>query len=118
MIEHEPYGHLRLLNDFRNYLAIQRDMSRRELVGRSLSDAGYTGKNVAGRAHVSVKSGATLTNGQMVAMSMPGYLDAKSGPRPAYACFVTNAGPVQALTDMLEIFDDEAKILGIVYARY
>jgi len=25
---------------------------------------------------------------------------------------------VQALTDMLEIFDDEAKILGIVYARY
>ncbi|GJH21846.1 phosphoadenosine phosphosulfate reductase family protein [Caballeronia novacaledonica] len=43
MIEDEQYGHLRPLNDFRNYLlAIQWDMSRRELVGRSLSDAGYT----------------------------------------------------------------------------
>ncbi|WP_244173669.1 hypothetical protein [Caballeronia temeraria] len=43
MIEDEQYGHLRSLNDFRNYLlAIQWDMSRRELVGRSLSDAGYT----------------------------------------------------------------------------
>jgi predicted nucleic acid-binding protein len=31
------------LNDFRNYLlAIQWDLSRRELVGRTLSDAGYT----------------------------------------------------------------------------
>ncbi|SAL81606.1 hypothetical protein AWB74_05997 [Caballeronia arvi] len=43
MIEDEQYGHLRPLNDFRNYLlAIQWDMSRRELVGRTLSDAGYT----------------------------------------------------------------------------
>ncbi|KXV03758.1 hypothetical protein CR51_16245 [Caballeronia megalochromosomata] len=43
MIEEEQYGHLRPLNDFRNYLlAIQWDMSRRELTGRSLSDAGYT----------------------------------------------------------------------------
>lgn len=43
MIEDEQYGHLRPLNDFRNYLlAIQWDMSRRELVGRSLSEAGYT----------------------------------------------------------------------------
>ncbi|WP_327372862.1 phosphoadenosine phosphosulfate reductase domain-containing protein [Caballeronia arationis] len=43
MIEDEQYGHLRPLNDFRNYLlAIQWDTSRRELVGRSLSDAGYT----------------------------------------------------------------------------
>lgn len=43
MIEDAQYAHLRPLNDFRNYLlAIQWDLSRRELVGRSLSDAGYT----------------------------------------------------------------------------
>jgi hypothetical protein len=43
MIEDERFAHLRPLNDFRNYLlAIQWDLSRRELVGRSLSDAGYT----------------------------------------------------------------------------
>jgi DNA sulfur modification protein DndC len=41
MIEDERFAHLRPLNDFRNYLlAIQWDLSRRELVGRSLSDAG------------------------------------------------------------------------------
>ncbi|GGD88131.1 hypothetical protein [Caballeronia grimmiae] len=43
MIKDEQYGHLRPLNDFRKYLlAIQWDMSLRELEGRSLSDAGYT----------------------------------------------------------------------------
>jgi D-alanyl-D-alanine carboxypeptidase/D-alanyl-D-alanine-endopeptidase (penicillin-binding protein 4) len=51
-------------------------------------------------------------------MNMAGYMDAKSGRRLAYALFVNHAGPVQALTDTLEVFDDEATILGIVWARY
>jgi len=76
------------------------------------------GRDVVGKEHIRVKSGATVTNGQMVAMNMAGYMDAKSGRRLAYALFVNNAGPVQALTDTLEVFDDEATILGIVYARY
>jgi DNA sulfur modification protein DndC len=43
MIEEEQYTHLKPLNDFRNYLlAVQWDLSRRELVGRTLSEAGYT----------------------------------------------------------------------------
>jgi D-alanyl-D-alanine carboxypeptidase/D-alanyl-D-alanine-endopeptidase (penicillin-binding protein 4) len=76
------------------------------------------GKNVPGKEHIAVKSGATITNGRMVAMNMAGYIDAKSGRRLAYALFVNNAGPVSALTDTLEVFNDEADILGIVYARY
>lgn len=76
------------------------------------------GKNVAGKEHIAVKSGATVTGGQMIAMNMAGYIDAKSGRRLAYALFVNNAGPVGALTDTLDVFDDEAEILGIVYARY
>ncbi|MFM0002340.1 D-alanyl-D-alanine carboxypeptidase [Paraburkholderia dipogonis] len=76
------------------------------------------GKNVAGKEHIAVKSGATVTGGQMIAMNMAGYIDAKSGRRLAYALFVNNAGPVAALTDTLDVFDDEAEILGIVYARY
>jgi D-alanyl-D-alanine carboxypeptidase/D-alanyl-D-alanine-endopeptidase (penicillin-binding protein 4) len=54
----------------------------------------------------------------MIAMNMAGYIDAKSGRRLAYALFVNNAGPVGALTDTLDVFDGEAEILGIVYARY
>lgn len=43
MVQEEEYVHLKPLNEFRNYLlAVQWDMSRRELVGRTLSDAGYT----------------------------------------------------------------------------
>jgi D-alanyl-D-alanine carboxypeptidase/D-alanyl-D-alanine-endopeptidase (penicillin-binding protein 4) len=73
---------------------------------------------VAGKEHIAVKSGATVTGGQMIAMNMAGYIDAKSGRRLAYALFVNNAGPVAALTDTLDVFDDEAEILGIVHARY
>ncbi|CAM2186534.1 serine-type D-Ala-D-Ala carboxypeptidase/endopeptidase (penicillin-binding protein 4) [Paraburkholderia sacchari] len=76
------------------------------------------GKSVPGKEHIAVKSGATVTNGKIVAMSMAGYIDAKSGRRLAYALFVNNAGPVSALTDTLDVFNDEADILGIVYARY
>jgi D-alanyl-D-alanine carboxypeptidase/D-alanyl-D-alanine-endopeptidase (penicillin-binding protein 4) len=76
------------------------------------------GKDVAGKEHIAVKSGATVSGGQMIAMNMAGYMDAKSGRRLSYAVFVNNAGPVTALTDTLDVFDDEATILGIVYARY
>lgn len=76
------------------------------------------GKDVPGKEHIAVKSGATVTNGQMIAMNMAGYMDAKSGRRLSYALFVNNAGPVTELTDTLEVFNDEATILGIVYARY
>ena len=76
------------------------------------------GNDVEGKQHILVKSGATVSNGQMIAMNMAGYIDAKSGRRLAYALFVNNAGPVAALADTLEVFDDEARILGIVYAKY
>ena len=35
------------------------------------------GTTVAGKEHIAVKSGATITDGQMVAMNMAGYIDAK-----------------------------------------
>jgi 3'-phosphoadenosine 5'-phosphosulfate sulfotransferase (PAPS reductase)/FAD synthetase len=43
MVQEAEHAHLKPLNDFRNYLlAIQWDLSRRELVGRTISEAGYT----------------------------------------------------------------------------
>jgi 3'-phosphoadenosine 5'-phosphosulfate sulfotransferase (PAPS reductase)/FAD synthetase len=42
MMQEPEHAHLRPLNDFRNYvLAIQWDFSRRELVGRTISKAGF-----------------------------------------------------------------------------
>ncbi len=77
------------------------------------------GKNVVGKEHIYVKSGATINaNNEMVAMNMAGYIDAKSGRRLAYALFVNDAGPLTALSDTLEVFDDEAMILGDIYAKY
>lgn len=74
------------------------------------------GKFVAGKEHIAAKSGATIANGQMVAMNMAGYIDARSGRRLCFALFVNNAGPLAAFSDTLDVFDDEARILGIVYA--
>ncbi|WP_213766602.1 phosphoadenosine phosphosulfate reductase family protein [Caballeronia sp. dw_19] len=43
MVQETEHKHLQPLNDFRNYLlAIQWDLSRRDLVGRTISEAGYT----------------------------------------------------------------------------
>ncbi len=76
------------------------------------------GTTVTGKEHISVKSGATIDNGEMVALSMAGYVDAKSGRSLTVALFVNHAGPLTALTDTIDVFDDEAQILGIVYQRY
>ncbi|AME27253.2 hypothetical protein AXG89_27175 (plasmid) [Burkholderia sp. PAMC 26561] len=77
-----------------------------------------TGKDVVGKDHIFVKSGATVEGGEMVAINMAGYIDSKSGRQLAYALFVNHAGPITALTDSLEVFNDEATILGILYAKY
>lgn len=76
------------------------------------------GKDVVGKDHIFVKSGATVEGGEMVAINMAGYIDSKSGRQLAYALFVNHAGPITALTDSLEVFNDEATILGILYAKY
>lgn len=77
------------------------------------------GQTVAGKQNILVKSGATIdASGQMVAINMAGYISAKSGRQLAYALFVNNAGPASSAASALEVFNDEADILGIVYSQY
>ena len=73
------------------------------------------GKNVVGREHMSLKSGATVENGQIVAISMAGYIEARIGRAQTFAVFVNDAGPLTGLGDSIEVFEDEAEIAGIVY---
>ena len=75
------------------------------------------GKNVPGKEHIAVKSGATVRNGEIAAISMAGYIDAKSGRTLAFALFVNDAGPLTAIEDTLEVFEDEAQIAGIIYDK-
>ncbi|WP_175425763.1 D-alanyl-D-alanine carboxypeptidase [Trinickia violacea] len=51
-------------------------------------------------------------------LPMAGYIDAKSGRRLTFALFVNHAGPLTAFTDTLDVYDDEAQILGIVYDSF
>jgi len=74
------------------------------------------GKTVPGKEHIAAKSGATVDgNGNMVAITMAGYIDAKSGRALTFALFVNDAGPLTDIADTLEVFEDEAQIAGIIY---
>lgn len=74
------------------------------------------GKGVAEKEHISAKSGATDdANGNMVAMSLAGFIDAKSGRTLTFAIFVNDAGPVSDLSDTLQVFEDEGQITSIIY---
>lgn len=73
------------------------------------------GKTVIGKEHMSIKSGATVEKGQVVAISMAGYIEAKSGRALTSAVFVNDAGPLTGIGDSIEVFEDEAQIAGIVY---
>ena len=73
------------------------------------------GKTVIGKEHMSIKSGATVEKGQIVAISMAGYIEARSGRALTFAVFVNDAGPLAGIGDSIEVFEDEAQIAGIVY---
>lgn len=75
------------------------------------------GRDVVGKEHIAVKSGATVQDGKMVAISMAGYIDSRSGRTLAFALFVNDAGPLTAIADSLEVFEDEAQIAGIIYSE-
>ena len=73
------------------------------------------GKTVIGKEHMSIKSGATVEKGQIVAISMAGYIEARSGRALTFAVFVNDAGLLTGIGDSIEVFEDEAQIAGIVY---
>ena len=98
--------------DRRGYAAYRNGLPR---LGEDGSLAAI-GKDVVGREHIAAKSGATVdSNGNMVALTLAGYIDAKSGRPLTFALFVNNAGPLTSLEDTLQVFEDEARIAGIIY---
>ena len=57
----------------------------------------------------------TIIGGALKTQNLAGYIDAKSGRRLAYALFVNDAGPITAISDVTEVFDDHAAISNVIY---
>jgi D-alanyl-D-alanine carboxypeptidase/D-alanyl-D-alanine-endopeptidase (penicillin-binding protein 4) len=74
-----------------------------------------SGTHLPARGHVYAKTGTTIADGALVAQNLAGYVDARSGRRLAFALFVNNAGPIERIEDVTEVFDDEAAITNAIY---
>ena len=74
-----------------------------------------SGLNLPGRGHVYAKTGTTLADGELKAQNLAGYIDAKSDRRLAFALFVNDAGPIERIEDVTEVFEDQAAITNVIY---
>jgi D-alanyl-D-alanine carboxypeptidase/D-alanyl-D-alanine-endopeptidase (penicillin-binding protein 4) len=74
-----------------------------------------TGSDLPARGHVFAKTGTTVADGALKAQNLAGYIDAISGRQLAFALYVNDAGPIQSISDITEVFDDEAAITNAIY---
>jgi D-alanyl-D-alanine carboxypeptidase/D-alanyl-D-alanine-endopeptidase (penicillin-binding protein 4) len=75
----------------------------------------HSGANLPARGHVFAKTGTTIADGSLKAQNLAGYIDARSGRRLAFAVYVNDAGPIQSIDDISEVFEDEAAITNVIY---
>jgi D-alanyl-D-alanine carboxypeptidase/D-alanyl-D-alanine-endopeptidase (penicillin-binding protein 4) len=74
-----------------------------------------TGRSLPARGHVFAKTGTTIADGALKAQNLAGYLTARSGRQLAFAVFLNDAGPIQSISDVTEVFEDEAVITNAIY---
>jgi D-alanyl-D-alanine carboxypeptidase len=67
------------------------------------------------RGHVYAKTGTTIEQGALKAQNLAGYIDARSGRQLAFALFLNDAGPIQSIGDVTDVFEDEAAIANAIY---
>src|SRR5581483_6501937 len=72
-------------------------------------------RNLPARCHVFATTGTTAADGALKAQNLAGYIDAKSGRRLAFALFLNDAGPIQRISDVSAVFEDEARITNAIY---
>jgi PBP4 family serine-type D-alanyl-D-alanine carboxypeptidase len=81
-------------------------------VDGSLANSGVT---MPARGHVFAKTGTTLDQNGLKAQNLAGYIDSKNGRRLAFAIFANDAGPIEQISDVAEVFEDEAAIANAIY---
>ena len=57
----------------------------------------------------------TIADGALKAQNLAGYIEARSGRRLAFGLYVNDAGPIQSISDVSEVFEDEAAITNVIY---
>jgi D-alanyl-D-alanine carboxypeptidase/D-alanyl-D-alanine-endopeptidase (penicillin-binding protein 4) len=67
------------------------------------------------RGHVFAKTGTTLDENGLKAQNLAGYIDSRNGRQLAFAIFVNDAGPIEQISDVAEVFEDEAAIANAIY---
>jgi D-alanyl-D-alanine carboxypeptidase/D-alanyl-D-alanine-endopeptidase (penicillin-binding protein 4) len=75
----------------------------------------HTGMDLPARGHVYAKTGTTIERGALKAQNLAGYIDARSGRQLAFAVFLNDAGPIQSISDVAGVFEDEAAITNAIY---
>lgn len=75
----------------------------------------HSGTSLPARGHVFAKTGTTLDDTGLKAQTLAGYIDARSGRKLAFAVFLNDAGPVESISDVTEVFEDEAVITNAIY---
>lgn len=74
-----------------------------------------TGGSLPAKGHVFAKTGTTIDKTGLKAQVLAGYIDARSGRHLAFALYVNNAGSIQGISDIANVFDDEAQIANAIY---
>jgi len=73
-----------------------------------------TGRDLTARGEVMAKTGTTIDSTGLKAQVLAGYLRSVSGRDLAFALFVNDAGPVSSITDVAEVFEDQAVITDLI----
>jgi PBP4 family serine-type D-alanyl-D-alanine carboxypeptidase len=79
-----------------------------------------TGTTLSGSGQVFAKTGTTVSAGEdgkphLKAQCLAGYIETSGGRRVAYALMVNDAGPLEQITDVTEVFEDQAVISNHIY---
>jgi D-alanyl-D-alanine carboxypeptidase len=81
-------------------------------VDGSLADSGT---DLAARGHVFAKTGTTVSDGELRAQVLAGYIDAQNGRQLAFALFVNNYGPIASIDDGSNVFADQSAITDVLF---
>ncbi|MGI8486043.1 MAG: D-alanyl-D-alanine carboxypeptidase/D-alanyl-D-alanine-endopeptidase, partial [Thermomicrobiales bacterium] len=75
----------------------------------------HSGTTMPARGHVFAKTGTTLDETGLKAQTLAGYIESKNGRQLAFAIFLNDGGPIEQISDVLEVFEDEAAITNAIY---
>ena len=117
-----PFAAVQLLHELSkrdDFEVVKNSLAILGVNGTIATDNTGTGASGNVYAKTGTVAGADLTSGSLtvIAETLIGYIDAKSGRKLAFALYVNNL-VLPEIEDLFSVFDDENKIAGLLYERY